>query len=224
MKPSLVCLCHRANVTPWQDVAGYFPTSTFFFLTRARARARRQVVFGCGGWHAGVGGPARGRGKSCTAAPTTPSNRTTPPLRWRSAPAQTDARARCKKNKKMTAGARGRALAAAPREAYCHSPQVKCLRRHMERGKLTTRGEISPEQRGRLARSLPLSSFRKQNLKRRRGTREGGAIKINGVQRFDATTPTAMFAHRRRRKEKQEFPLQFSHIALPHYKSAAWLK
>lgn len=148
-----------------QDVAGYFPTSTSSGGFRMWWMARR------------VGGAARGRGKSGTAGPTTPSNRTTPPLRWRSAPAQTDARARRKKKKKrkkMTAGARGRALAAAPREASCHSPQVKCLRRHMERGKLTTRGEISPEQRGRLARSLLLSSSRKQNLKRRRGTREGG--------------------------------------------------
>lgn len=159
---------HLGRVSP-----AISPPQLFFFFARARFRmwwmARR-----------GRGGPARGRGKSGTAGPTTPSNRTTPPLRWRSAPAQTDARARLKKKKKkkkMTAGARGRALAAAPREASCHSPQVKCLRRHMERGKLTTRGEISPEQRGRLARSLLLSSSRKQNLKRRRGTREGGSDK-----------------------------------------------
>lgn len=133
--------------------------------------------------------------------------RATPQLRWRSAPAQTDAAVRCKKKKKgkkkkMTAGARGRALAAAPREAYCHSPQVKCLRRHMERGKLTTRGEISPEQRGRLARSrlLSSSSSPKQNSKKSSRSKRGGAIKINGVQRFDATTPTAMFAQRRRKR------------------------
>lgn len=108
----------------------------------------------------------------------------------------------------MTAGALGRALAAAPREAYCHSPQVKCLRRHMERGKLTTRGEISPQQQGRLAGSLLLSSSSpKQNSKRRRGAKErgvGGAIKINGVQRFDATTPTAMFAQRRRERRRRK--------------------
>lgn len=30
--------------------------------------------------------------------------------------------------------------------------------------------------------------------------KRGGAIKINGVQRFDATTPTAMFAQRRRKR------------------------
>lgn len=158
MKPSLPRPCHRQTSslpkthtcmhacmhlearthahmhTPWHDLSGYLPAQLFhtvsghvswlhdrsvafirLCISDAAPDAVRRTVLDSG---------CEVRGKSCLSSVAFCS-------------AQTDARA-CVNDSlspRMSAGCR----------AACYSLQVKCLWRHMEQGKLTTRGN-SPEQ------------------------------------------------------------------------------
>lgn len=160
MKPSLVCLCHRQTSSPpenththththlgkislwlfsssafpssecarepieWQEFCLHLPLPFVLSLYVSALGFLDSFFAFLPGWTALESG-CEVKGKSCLSSVAFSS-------------AQTDARA-CVNDSlspRTSAGCR----------AACYSLQVKCLWRHMEQGKLTTRGN-SPEQR-----------------------------------------------------------------------------
>lgn len=98
----------------------------------------------------------------------------------------------------------------------CYSPQVRSLRRHMERGKLTTRRK-SPHQREASVPSLtlvlsalPLLQTKFKHVERERDRERRGVIKLMGFN--------TVRQHRRqylhRMKKERDFFLQFGHIVV----------